>query len=641
MYPKVLRALGLYCCIVFFPLVVSGNQDVESAKIVDSIIEEAGKKGLSENPYWKDLLHFRDQKASKITSPEFFMAGNGKFDAAAELHASIRGFYEPLTGDPEKHAICRFPARYHWLSSQLPIDIKRTPETFCPGLREWSERGKIRSVSLVFVTGYLQNPASFYGHILLKFNSSTNSPMIDNSLDYGAIIDHQDSMPVYMYKALTGGYEAGFTHSRYYKRNHDYAELDLRNLWEYELNLTDFERTMLIAHAYEVLGKKRQYKFITENCATALIELLELVIQEELMDDGRFWVVPSGVFFNLAEKKRLNGSLTKEPVLHPSRQSRLHQRYTDLDDKDKELVRQIIQSDQEGKTEFGNIDSSINPHEVIDTLIDYYRIKWLQSTAGKRGEIVPEAENYEDYRKQLLIARMRLPAIEEKEPDYQYIPPHKGQAPTTVRIGSFDHNLFGQGTSFQFRPVYFDFLGEQLSLPRFSELSLFDMEFYYYEQDKKLRLSRLDIFNARTLRASTTDLGDDTGWGWAFRLSLEELDNTCRDCLLARFYAGFSRTLWSGKRNALYVQNDFVFQDSRHGTGKGALHPHLGLVFSLGDNWRSAISVGRWKYPGGNEREFETYSWENRFGAGKNWDIRLGWEKAVYEQYSASFSVYF
>ncbi|MEI8605051.1 DUF4105 domain-containing protein [Pseudoalteromonas sp. B160] len=63
---------------------------------------------------------------------------------------------------------CKYPARYQWLLSQ-GLEFSE-PKVECTELIEWRDKQPIHSVSLVFASGYMSNPASLYGHMLLKLN---------------------------------------------------------------------------------------------------------------------------------------------------------------------------------------------------------------------------------------------------------------------------------------------------------------------------------------------------------------------------------------------------------------------------------------------------------------------------------------
>jgi hypothetical protein len=109
---------------------------------------------------------------SAVHSASFFLAEKGPRDPLQELHATIRAFAEPLEDSADNHAQCRFKGRYIWLLSKLQVDLGVFPNVQCDSYNKWTKGFAVDSISLLYATGYLGNPASFYGHTLIKLNSA-------------------------------------------------------------------------------------------------------------------------------------------------------------------------------------------------------------------------------------------------------------------------------------------------------------------------------------------------------------------------------------------------------------------------------------------------------------------------------------
>lgn len=137
----------------------------------------------------------------------------------------------------------------------------------------WSRTGAVEGISVIFASGHLSNPASFYGHLLVKFNSPGEraaEDLLETTLNYGAVIPPNEGAISYIINGLLGGYNSTFTHLEFFQHNHNYAETQLRDLWEYELDLTPSEVDLIVSHTWEVLGKDNKYYFV---CKTAHTEL--------------------------------------------------------------------------------------------------------------------------------------------------------------------------------------------------------------------------------------------------------------------------------------------------------------------------------------------------------------------------------
>src|SRR5262245_48619992 len=128
---------------------------------------------LANTREWHLLLHYRANifggYTSEVNDPQFFLAPHGKTDPQAELAATLKAFFSTeKIGPLEQSAQCAFIARYHWLKSTLAIDDQRLPPQPCEQFAEWFRELNPASVTLVFPSAYMHNPASLFGHILLR-----------------------------------------------------------------------------------------------------------------------------------------------------------------------------------------------------------------------------------------------------------------------------------------------------------------------------------------------------------------------------------------------------------------------------------------------------------------------------------------
>ena len=281
---------------------------------------------LAQERVWRKLVYYEADTESPTgwksasVSDVFFLAEDGRTNAQAELAATIVAMSELPGENINEHGQCRFPARYLWLKQQGAL--QGISDLSCPDFSEWIYGDDTESISIVFVTGYLGNPASYYGHTLLKFNSSTSrgtSDLLDTTVNYGAIVPPGVGPISYMYNGAVGGFNAGFSHIEYYFHDHNYGERELRDLWEYELNLSPDEVRFVLAHAWELLGKKYIYYFFRKNCAYRMTEVLEIIDGVELIPPRRPWTVPQSVITSTAHTDRDRGPLIRSTKYYPSR----------------------------------------------------------------------------------------------------------------------------------------------------------------------------------------------------------------------------------------------------------------------------------------------------------------------------------
>jgi hypothetical protein len=123
-------------------LVAAASVHARSANpYLDGLHAKASEQLLWTEPGWLNLLHYRvgrspvlgvggSRYSSFVDDEKFFLAEDGKSDPAAELAATLTGFF---SADPagDNHALCRYPARLAWLDNHLNIDRTRLPAVEC------------------------------------------------------------------------------------------------------------------------------------------------------------------------------------------------------------------------------------------------------------------------------------------------------------------------------------------------------------------------------------------------------------------------------------------------------------------------------------------------------------------------------
>lgn len=280
-------------------------------------------------------------------------------------------------------------------------ELKEIELVKCNDFEEWSGDAEVESVSIVFAAGHLKNPASYFGHNFLKFNSTASGNiLLDQSINYGAEIPPGDGPLPYLYNGIFGGYQAAYETQQFARQLASYGEENLRDLWEYELDLTDEEVDFILLHAWELGNQKLSYYFFCENCAYHIARLLDLVTEELFVPRYMPWIMLYNVMSRLAEVNRSGEPLVKNINYHPSRRSRFLRGFNSLRAKQKEQVRDVIDSD------FPDVplqlDGQPRDHnsEVIDTLLDYYE---LVARVNSDDVVAKEAK------RQLLLKRLSSP----------------------------------------------------------------------------------------------------------------------------------------------------------------------------------------------------------------------------------------
>jgi hypothetical protein len=527
---------------------------------------------LAQHPTWLKLLHYDHNQQSEILTDDFFLSSDGRHDPQAELLADLAAYNAPWPKDGDSHARCRFPARYFWLSQQISLPGYSLNPAQCTTFARWSLPDKVQSISLFLVSGYLGNPASVFGHSLLKLNTGAHDDqagMFDLTVSYGALVPQDEPVWRYILRGIGGGYQAGFSDRYFYTQDLVYSRTEFRDIWDYELLLTDQQRTLLILHLWEVLGKKFTYYFLDKNCAFRLSELVELVIDEPLLRNARIWYAPTETFYRLedidqARKAAGQPGLIKAVRFIPSAQRKLYHQFSLLKPEEQDVAQAVIQQGPDAlHKQFAQLKQE-RQAEVLDTLLAYsnYRLTAEQPTPSAATKAV---------KNQLLPARFLLPPSTEPLKEVPALnSPAQGNRPLLTGIGlGYEEE---RGSSLRLHGAAF----VQETLGRNSlqgnELAVLDT---IVGLNDTLFLDQLDLLRIRTLKTKFMAEEGDNPWSWQLRTGLAQ----DADDYDAFFSFGAGRAWQVNTQLTAYAMTDAAAHSLEPYL---RLRPHLGLLAGTG-----------------------------------------------------------
>jgi hypothetical protein len=504
-----------------------------------NIYAHVSEQRLAAHPTWLKLGHYKNAntKQSYIISESFFLAEDGKNNPLSELNATIKALNNnPLTQ-------CKYPARYSWLKAQNVQFLK--PKTHCPQLEQWRDSQPIHSVSLIFASGYMSNPASLYGHLLLKLNRSTQTKnkLLDYSLNYGAHVPDNENGLVYIANGIFGGYEAGFSDQLFYRHQHNYGEIELRDLWEYTLNLSKDETTFIANHLWEILGAKFDYFFADENCAFHIAQIIELIIGDQLNNSSSQWLIPATIFSRLNQATHNNKNVVKEITFTPSRHSLFIQLINKLTANEASIAKQIYFSKKYLlNNRFLSLEISAKKR-IIETLFELVQLQQIKKQ---------QVEHVKTLKKALIIARLKLPVGKEMAViKFQQQPPHKGQKPSNYSISTAqinNQNNVGLG----FRLSYFDSLASDIARIPFSNLEMFDAELSIL--DSNVYLNKLHLLDLESFNPAYVKWPEEQKWSWQLNAGFERQHTLCANCKSTFLMGGMGQSfLFNDDRTLLYT----------------------------------------------------------------------------------------
>ena len=89
--------------------------------------------------------------------------------------------------------------------------------------------------------------------------------------------DPDDPFVLYAIKSISGGYDNRIEIDPYPEKLAKYLKDDERDTWTYRLDLTPAEVQQIIAHVWETKDLEIPYYFTTDNCASEILRLIDVV----------------------------------------------------------------------------------------------------------------------------------------------------------------------------------------------------------------------------------------------------------------------------------------------------------------------------------------------------------------------------
>ncbi len=507
----------LFSFFIFFILSACFAQAADS----QDYIEKARALNLAQDPFWRSLLHFKGNR-SQIIDESFFLSDRGKVDPAAELEATIKAYFtqehkiERMWGD--KNIVCIFPARYMWLNKKLNLPNYKIDSIICPGLSEWARLDQIESISLIYVSGYLGNPASSFGHVLLNLKIKDSEPLLglfDTSISYGATVPANENMVLYILKGLFGGYSATFSDKFFYAHDQVYSSREFRDMWEYTLEFSDTEKVMLIYHLAELLTKRYTYYFLNANCAHRIAVLLDIFVKESVYNFDYPIYIPEELFHRLQaidkqRRGRGENTLIKSIKYIPSARRYLFYETQRLSSDERHVYRMITNSphsDITSQLESLDVEGRI---DVLNSLLAYQYYKLMASDEEQADQRLKE------YKDKILLERLRLPAMKEKPVIIPEVPSPKDIAPPSSFNAGF---VFEDGRDLFTTLGYTVYRRESVGLTalEYNELVALNLNLGFLSDSQNFFIDSFDFLKIRDFKTFYIQEAKESPLSWRLR----------------------------------------------------------------------------------------------------------------------------
>jgi len=514
---------------------------------VDHLVRLASDRHLAADERWIRLLHYRKTLfggwESEADGAPFFTAPNGKTEPEAELAATIRGFFGPNPSDQHlEHPLCRFPARFAWLDEELHFDWSQLPQLQCKGYREFLKLLRPKGLTLVFSSYYLNNPASAFGHTFLRIDQSTKGDeqsreLLDYGVDFSATVDTGNAI-LYAMKGMLGLFPGTFHRVPFFYKVREYSDFESRDLWEYDLNLSQAEVDRVVAHIWELGSTYFAYYYLSENCSYHLLGALEVANPKlRLLEGLGRPVIPADTIKALFH----NPGLVRHIEYRPSNRTQFRQRMSALSPAEADAVALLMKNPA---ASFPADMSVANQVRVLDTASDLIDVELSRDLTKGRSEIDQQGAE----RQQALLERRANYDVQSDEPHF---PPPDDQMPHLAHgskrlgLGSGHDRERGYYLHLDFRLALHD-LGDPIAgFPDGSEIEFLPGRLRYYIESPKPSLEELSLIRVK----SFTPLRRFThAWSWMVEAgSHRNHDRGCNQCYdgMGRVGGGFTVQPWT------------------------------------------------------------------------------------------------
>ena len=509
----------VFLCVVFLGLWF--NVRAEDA-VTAAVWNEAEQAELWQDPEWWTLLHYHrtlwGRVMSRIDDPRFFLDPKGKTDPKRELRATLEAFVNPPPEQEEARTIpCRFPARRRWLLERLNLPEELFPGGDCEKYLNAVEQLEIESATMIYPAGYLNSPASMFGHLLLVLDRTGKDRLLSRAVNYAAVVG--DSFgPLFAFKGIFGLYDGVFAILPYYDKVEEYSAVNRRDIWEYPLTLTPDELDQLLRHVWELQELTSRYFFFKENCAFNLLYPIEAARTDiSITRNFRLSAVPVTLLRELSQT-----GITQEPIFRASAATQMDHLASLLTESELDRVQDVA----EGAEPQGS-DTPV----MLELASD-----WVTFSYTER-EITPEVFRERNF--PLLRERSRRGKQDIPAPAPPF-PPHVGHGPRRwmpyVGVETESGNAVG---GIRFRFAYHDWLDDPKGYPPGSSITMFAAD---VQHEREVDQTTLDSFTLVDIRSLTPPRPWAKPLSWAGHLGVHAspIDRN-HHRTEARFSSGFTR----------------------------------------------------------------------------------------------------
>lgn len=614
-----MRSIGLLACAAFLMFQTSAFAAVDSTYLAE-LIAKSKQLRLAERPEWQKLLHYVPNLISPgvhglVDSPKFYNAPDGKINPQAELEATLASFYSDIEeSNEQQNPQCLFVARYAWLNEQLAFDTQRLPRQVCTRYQQWHTALNPAGLTLIFASAYLNSPSSMYGHPLIRVDATDQDErtrLLAYAITFAANTNETNGI-AFAVNGLFGGYPGMFSILPYYLKVREYSDLENRDIWEYQLNLSPDEIDRVLRHAWELGPSYFQYYFFDENCAYHLLGLLQVARPElDLTSQFRWWAIPSDSVRAIAQQP----DMVKKVIYRPASATVVKHRLEGLHKPERKLVKDLsvgrIAAEHPALHALP-IDRMAAILEASQDYVSYRRAIGKQDVADP-GELTRE----------LLTARSRLDVVGQA-PEVPVPATHPDQGHGSSRFTSGAGYRNGQNfQEFSARATYHDIMDSDGGYARGAQIEFFSLGLRHYDSS----VTRVEQFTPVNILSLTPRDDFFQSMSWKIAAGWQRVHTLDGNEPLAFALEGGAGGAWSNQSNtalwyALFDGSTKLSSSLVNGYTLGA-GASAGGLYDINPRWRLHGYLRRIRYFLGQLDTPQTVGLEQRVALGRDLGLRI------------------
>lgn len=620
---------------------------------IESDLSEEKISELSESLAWKKLLYyapswFRGQK-SLVDDARFFISNTGHLNPKHELLATIREFSHK-DDSLKQDALCKYPARRRFLERELGVTFidphPNSTSDICRRYRTFTKTVASDSVSLVFSSYFPDNPASLFGHTLLKFDrkksnaskNTKNNALLDYGLNHAAF-PTTDNPILYPIMGLSGLFPGMIDVTPYYVKVQEYNNAESRDLWEYRLNLTPDEVSLILLSVFELSTHKIDYFYFDDNCSYLMLAIIDVGRPSlDLTSKFKAWVIPVDTIREIGQVPSLVTDISFRPSnirkyshleeqLTPSERLVLGQLLTNNlnNSKEKESTTQAQNLSDEKTSIFLSPLKTISLTEqtrVIDVAVEY--IDAVEKLSGAR-----EPMTWGHERKALLTYRAQLGTKSNfgdlKPPKAEA--PHLSYPPTRLSLGAaYQPNASSEnsvGYLIGWRPALHSLQNPVSGMGPDLGIEFLNLE-TKMSANRGVRINHFRLISIESVGIGRPHIHSPS---WAFEMGFKErCVNGCRQAFIS-YESGWATSFISeGNRLALRGGLALLRSDVVPIFAEAKLALSANVIFGVQSRWISRISASRFLGSRLAQDHLVSGSSVFAFRIHNPWELEIGFE---------------